>query len=57
MDYEGLILAAQDAREIAEDEPDYDPALTCWCCPKDYNYENCENCDFRLWKEFINGSN
>ena len=29
MDYEGMILAAQDAREIAEDEPDYDPALTC----------------------------
>ena len=54
-DYEGLILAAQDAREIAEDEPDYDPALTCWCCPEDYNYENCDNCDYRLWKEFING--
>lgn len=40
MDYEGMILAAQDAH-IAEDEPDYDPALTCWCCPEDYNYENC----------------
>ena len=32
MDYEGMILAAQDARDIAEDDPDWDPALTCWCC-------------------------
>ena len=54
MDYEGMILASQDAREIAEDEPDYDPALTCWCCPNDCNSLDCETCDYRLWKEFIN---
>lgn len=54
IDYEGMILASQDARDIADEDPDWDPVLTCWVCPEDYNYQNCENCDYRVFKELIN---